>query len=245
MTELAFTNPNVNQPKAKRQYDSVEFAFTKNLSNSWYLRGSYLWSRLYGNYSGFSQSDENGRNSPNVGRAFDYPIMSFDQYGKPVYGLLGTDRPHQLKAQFIYQLPFGTSIGLNEYIASGIPVTREVAVLPTSNYPVQYLGRLSDGRLPTYSQTDLSLNHSFRMGGVKQLQFELVVSNLFNQDVATNRFVTMLKSGQGIKFDEAAFYQGKVDFAPLIAALPMDPRFLQDSAYQSPISARFGVRFLF
>ena len=126
----------------------MEVAFTKNLSNNWYLRGSYLWSRLYGNYSGLSQSDENGRTSPNVGRAFDYPIMSFDGKGQPVFGPLATDRPHQVKAQFIYQLPFGTSIGVNEYIASGIPVTREVGVLPTSNFPVQYLGRGSDGRMP-------------------------------------------------------------------------------------------------
>ena len=171
--------------------------------------------------------------------------MSFDQHGQPVFGPLGTDRPHQFKAAFIYQLPFGTSIGLNQYLSSGIPVTREVAVLPTSNYPVQYEGRLSDGRMPVYSQTDINLNHAFRLGGVKQLQFEMIVTNLFNQDVATNRFVTLLKSGQGIKFDEALFYQGKVDFAPLIAALPKDPRFLQDNAFQGAISARFGVRFLF
>ena len=232
LTALAFTNPNIAQPMAKREYDSVEVAYTKNFANNWFFRPSYTWSRLYGNYSGLSQSDENGRTSPNVGRAFDYPIMSFDQHGQPVFGPLGTDRPHQFKAAFIYQLPFGTSIGLNQYISSGIPVTREVAVLPTSNYPVQYQGRLSDGRMPVYSQTDINLNHAFRLGGVKQLQVEMIVTNLFNQDVATNRFVTLLKSGQGIKFDEAQFYQGKVDFAPLIAALPKDPRFLQDNAFQ-------------
>ena len=244
LTELAWTNPNTNQPKAKRDYDSVEFAFTKNFSQNWYLRASYLWSRLYGNYSGLSQSDENGRTSPNVGRAFDYPIMSFDENGQPVYGLLATDRPNQFKAQFIYQLPFGTSIGLNQSIASGIPVTREIGVLPTSNFPVQYQGRVSDGRMPMYSQTDLSIQHAFRLGGAKQLQLEANISNLFNQRTATNRFVTMQKTN-GISFDESLFYQGKVDFDPLIAAIPLDPRFLMDSGFQNPIQMRFGVRFLF
>jgi hypothetical protein len=244
LTELAWTNPNVNQPKAKRDYDSVEFAFTKNFSQNWYLRASYLWSRLYGNYSGLSQSDENGRTSPNVGRAFDYPIMSFDENGQPVYGLLATDRPNQFKAQFIYQLPFGTSIGINQSLASGIPVTREIGVLPTSNFPVQYQGRVSDGRMPMYSQTDLSLQHAFRLGGAKQLQLEANISNLFNQRTATNRFVTMQKSN-GITFDESLFYQGKVDFDPLIAAIPLDPRFLMDSGFQAPIQLRLGVRFLF
>ena len=73
--------PGVALPKAQRDYDSVEFAFDKRLRSNWYLRSSYLWSRLYGNYSGLSQSDENGRTSPNVGRAWDYPMMMFDQHG--------------------------------------------------------------------------------------------------------------------------------------------------------------------
>jgi cellobiose phosphorylase len=59
-------------PEAKRDYDSLEFVWNKLLANNWSLRTSYMWSRLYGNYSGLSQSDENGRTSPNVGRAFDY-----------------------------------------------------------------------------------------------------------------------------------------------------------------------------
>ena len=98
--------------RPKRDYDSVEFAFDKRLPNNWSLRASYMWSRLYGNYSGLSQSDENGRTSPNVGRAFDYPAMMFDQHGgSRSYGPLATDRPHQFKAQFIYQFNFGTSVG--------------------------------------------------------------------------------------------------------------------------------------
>ena len=64
-----------------RDYDSVEFAFEKRFADNWYLRSSYLWSRLYGNYSGLSQSDENGRTSPNVGRLCDYPMMMFQDGG--------------------------------------------------------------------------------------------------------------------------------------------------------------------
>ena len=81
-----------------RDYDSVEFAAEKRFANNWYLRRSYLWSRLYGNYSGLSQSDENGRTSPNVGRLWDYPLMMFQDGGIPALGRLATDRPHQLKA---------------------------------------------------------------------------------------------------------------------------------------------------
>ena len=70
-------------PKPKREYDGVELALNKRLSNNWSGRVSYLWSRLYGNYSGLSQTDENGRQSPNVGRLYDYPVMVFDQTGQP------------------------------------------------------------------------------------------------------------------------------------------------------------------
>src|SRR6478735_4465438 len=161
LTSIAF--PGTALPKAKRDYDGVEFAFDKRMRNNWYLRTSYLWSRLNGNYSGLSQSDEvtngTGRTSPNVGRAFDYPLMMFQDGGTAAYGPLGTDRPSQFKAQFIYQFNFGTSVGANEYIASGLPVTRELGIFPTSNYPVQYLGRGSDGRTPMFSQTDVFVQH--------------------------------------------------------------------------------------
>ena len=50
-------------------------------------------------------------------------------------------------------------------MASGLPVTREFGILPTSNYPVKYLGRGSDGRTPMFSQTDLFVQHTFRCGG--------------------------------------------------------------------------------
>ena len=110
-------------PEAVRDYDSLEFVWNKLLANNWSLRTSYMWSRLYGNYSGLSQSDENGRTSPNVGRAFDYPLMMFNQSGEAEFGLLGTDRPHQFKAQGLYIFPFGTSVGANFVASSGIPVT--------------------------------------------------------------------------------------------------------------------------
>lgn len=42
-------------------YDAVELALDKRHSGDWSARVSYTWSRLYGNYSGLAQSDEDGR----------------------------------------------------------------------------------------------------------------------------------------------------------------------------------------
>ena len=69
-------------PKAVRDYDAMELTIDKRLSDRWSARASYTLSRLYGNYPGLSQTDENGRTSPNVGRSFDYPLMAFDGTGE-------------------------------------------------------------------------------------------------------------------------------------------------------------------
>ncbi len=246
LAALAFTNPNVANPKAVRDFDSVEFAFDKRYSNNWYLRAGYTWSRLYGNYSGLSQSDENGRTSPNVGRLWDYPLMMFQDGGGAALGPLATDRPHQFKTQFIYMFGFGTSVGVNEYVASGLPVTREIGIYAPNNLPVQYLGRGSDGRTPMFSQTDLLVQHSFKVGGAREVQLSLNILNLFNQDTTVGRYSTYHKTN-GVTPDEALFYTGRQNLADLIVSQNTikDPRFLMDNAFQNPMQARIGVRFLF
>jgi hypothetical protein len=246
LTELANINPRVNLPKPVRDYDSVEFSFEKRMRNNWYIRPSYLWSRLYGNYSGLSQSDENGRTSPNVGRLWDYPLMMFQDGGIPALGPLATDRPHQFKTQFIYQFNFGTSVGINQYVASGLPVTREIGIYPGNNLPVTYLGRGSDGRTPMFSQTDLQLQHSFNMSSGRSLQVVLNVLNLLNQDTAVSRFSTYQQGNNSVTPDEALFYAGRQTLASLIPTQAVkDPRFLMDNGFQAPIQARIGIKFLF
>ena len=92
-----------NQPKPTRNYDGVEFRFQKRFSDNWQLTTTYLYSRLYGNYSGLTSSDENTRNSPSVNRFFDGQYYSFDHKGQPVFGLLQTDRPHVFKVEGFYE----------------------------------------------------------------------------------------------------------------------------------------------
>ena len=101
----------VPYPKAIRDYDAVEFVGRKLLDRNWALTASYVWSRLYGNYSGLSESDENGRTEPNIGGTFDAPLALFGGDGRPLYGRLATDRPHQVKGQFVYTAPFGVNVG--------------------------------------------------------------------------------------------------------------------------------------
>ena len=46
------------QPVAKRLYDSLEVRVRKRLASRWSMDTSYLWSRLWGNWSGIASSDE-------------------------------------------------------------------------------------------------------------------------------------------------------------------------------------------
>ncbi len=171
-----------NQPLPERVYDGLEFRLMKRLSNNWFANASYTFSRLHGNYSGLSSSDENGRNSPSVNRFFDGQYMSFDQTGKPIYGDLGTDRPHQFEVQAAYQFPWGTQVGGYYLIGSGLPQQQQVTI---QLVPVFNLGRNSMGRTPTFSQTDLNIQQDVRFFRGTRITLEMNIINAFDQKIVT------------------------------------------------------------
>jgi hypothetical protein len=239
--------PGVALPKAVRDYDAVEVALRRPLANHWAFNLSYLWSRLYGNYSGLSQSDENGRVSPNVGRLYDYPLMMFDERGRPVYGRLATDRPHQVKGHLVYSTAFRLNVGVFQSVGSGLPVTREASVIPPSLYPMQYRGRMSDGRTPLLAQTDLYVQQDFAMARGTRLSVGLSVSNVFDQDAVISKFVTETERGAGLAIGEADLYAGRLDFEQAFTQQNVlrDPRFLMADGYQAPRTARIMVKWSF
>jgi len=239
-------------PKPRRDYDAAEFAYTKRLSHNWSLYANYTLSRLYGNYPGLSESDENGRTSPNTGRIYDYPIEMMDTNGKPLYGVLPTDRTHQFKAQVVYQFPFGTSIGANQGLASGLPIGRSLSVIPGHSYPIYYAGRDSDGRTPKLSQTDLYVQHEFRLGkSAKRVQVNMNVQNLWDQRTAINYSNTVRRAGVTPSVDENAFYAGQVNLQSVVDQLitsgqmSVNQQFLLPTSFQDPRLIRFGAKFLF
>ena len=194
LTSIAYSfsdgSGTVALPKPKRDYDGVELALNKRLSNNWSGRVSYLWSRLYGNYSGLSQTDENGRQSPNVGRLYDYPVMMFDQTGSPCTAFSPPTARTSSRPSSCTTSTFGLSAGLNWFGASGLPKSREMGFLPPNNFPVNYLGRNSDGRTPFYSQADLYAQYRLRLGERSAVTFSANVINLLDQDTANNYYAT-------------------------------------------------------
>jgi Carboxypeptidase regulatory-like domain/TonB dependent receptor-like, beta-barrel/TonB-dependent Receptor Plug Domain len=231
-------------PKIQRDYDAVELKFTRRFANNWSGGISYTLSRLYGNYPGLASSDEIARVAPNVTRLFDGLVMAFRPGGEPVYGRLNTDRPNQFKLNGVYVLKSQTTLAAVFRAASGIPITRQVNMI--SSLPVFYNGRLSDGRTQWLTLTDLSVQQDIPMPGSRlKGQLSLNVLNLFDQNGVTDVFRVQTRENLPVPLE--TFFAG-FDVQQRIAStagIRIDPRFLQNSAWQPAREIRFGVKLIF
>jgi hypothetical protein len=175
--------------------------------------------------------------------------MSFDETGTPLYGRLQTDRPHQFKAQGTYDLPWGTGVGVNYYLASGTP---QQSTFTMKSVPVFDQGRGNMGRTPTFSQTDLFVWHQFRFPGDMQFQVGASIDNLFDQDTTTRLFTTRYRDA--LPVGDVQFFAG-VDTAALVQQLNsdaittnnirLDARFAQPDQFQGPRTFRLQARVSF
>jgi hypothetical protein len=264
-------------PKAKRDYNGYELDFMKRFAGNWSLHASYLYSTLKGNYSGLANSDEVtatagfARTSPNVNRTFDSLFMLFDQEGSETTGPLGGDRPHQLKAQLAYAFNWGTTVGVNEYYYSGTPTTTEMRFQGAPIFP---FGRNDLGRTPNITQTDINLQHDFRLAGRYNLQLGALILNVFDQKKATNIYPIYSTTSILLRdpsctdtsasncviggptggaarnaAQAAAFFRGFDAVAQrnrqVALGLIPDPRYGKPNAYQDPREIRVFARFTF
>ncbi len=229
-------------PKAKRDYTALELTFQRRLVNNWALWASYTYSRLEGNYSGLASSDEDGRTSPNVNRFFDHIENSFDRFGRPVEGPLGTDRPHRFSAQFIYQLPWRMTVSINQYAASGIPISEEAYV--GASVPFFPYGRDNLKRTEFLTQTDLGIFQNFKLGNF-DLQFGVTVLNLFDEKNVTRRIND--RTVGSLPLTTRQFFAGGWDYEALLAANPTlrNELFNLPDQYQAPREIRLSAKFSF
>ncbi len=111
--------------------------------------------------------------------------------------------------------------------------------------PVYYDGRGDLGRSPTFSYTNLSLYHDFRISGTRSLGLSLNVLNLLDQDTVTTIYGTRWRDPlAGVS--DAGFFQG-FNTEALAAAgnLRPDARYGLPSSYQPPRQVRLSARFRF
>jgi hypothetical protein len=243
-------------PAPVREYDGLELTMDRRFADNWSLRGYYRLSRLYGNYSGLANSDEqNGfadpldalgintgdaaRRSPNVSRLFDTVSSMYDANGEVVYGNLATDRTHQLGVQFLYSFNFGLSVGLNQYLGTGTPV-QEIATVPINSY-FYPKGRGNLGETDTITQTDLTLWQTFNFGRF-DLSLGLTVLNLFDEEAVTR--VYSQRTFQDLEITDEEFFAG-FDYDTLVQEVDPDPAFNMPDTYQQLRRLRLTVKFEF
>jgi hypothetical protein len=240
---LELADPGVpNFPKATREYQGFELRLDRRFSGKWGAFASYTFSRLFGNYSGLASSDEDGRTSPNVNRFFDHIENTFDKNGRAVEGRLGTDRPHQFKGQLLYRFKWDMTVGVNQFVGTGIPTSEEAFV--GANVPFFPNGRDSLSRTDALFTTDLSVYQNFKLGKA-DLQAGLTVINLFDGDAVTRRHNERTVGSLPLTTQE--FFAGGWDYEGLLAANPdlRDVRFNQPNQFQAPRELRLSLRLQF
>ena len=203
--------------KPIRRYDGVEFRLTRRGGARWYGTVSYTYSKLRGNYSGLVDTDptdgNGGRHSPNNGRAFDLPTMTYLPSGKVDDGPLATDRPHTAKVWGYYRLPWlgqETSFSVSQAFYQGTPISSCLPVVGTSsacqwadgrgnfaklhrdpNGTIVKDGVIMNARSDPYLQTDVAVRHQIRVSKDNE-NYKLVIEgnayNLFNQHAATSYY---------------------------------------------------------
>jgi len=105
-------------PKPVRIYKALEITANKRFSNNWMLQGSYVLSRLEGNYEGLFSND-NGQLDPNITSKYDIPSLLTN-----AYGLLPNDRTHVFKLYGGYFFPnFPLELSGNFIFQSGTPIS--------------------------------------------------------------------------------------------------------------------------
>jgi hypothetical protein len=239
-------------PQAIRDYDGLEFRVQGQAFRNTYLLASYTYSRLFGNYSGTANSDENGRSDPGVSRAFDLPYYYFDSKGQNATGRLATDRPNAFTLFASHDLKWkggATNFGLSQSIFSGTPFSTQVIYLSAPTFPG---GRGDLGRSPAYIQTDLTVKHTFKIGERVSVVPEINVLNLANRAAVTNVNNSINRSGA---LTEATlplktFFSG-YDINRLVnpsnptPGIFYNPIFNRPISYQNPREVRLGVRMIF
>jgi hypothetical protein len=217
LTTVPFCAECPGSVKPIRKYDGLEFRLTRRGGERWFGTVSYTYSKLRGNYSGLVDTDptdaSGGRHSPNNGRAFDIPTMTYLPSGKIDEGPLATDRPHTGKVWGYYRLPWAgqeTSFGLSQAIYQGTPINSCLPVVGTSSACQWAEGRgnfaqlsrdasgnivkngvTTDARSPAYLQTDLSVRHEIRVSKSNE-NYKLIIEgnayNVFNRHKATSYY---------------------------------------------------------
>jgi hypothetical protein len=234
-------------PKATRTFKGIELDVRKHFTNRWQLIGSYLYSKLYGNYDGLYQ-ESTGQLDPNINSAYDFAEFQIHNGYNGETGPLTNDRRHQLKVNASYTFPFGLNTGISAYWRSGVPITAYGYSQAYGFWDYHLSDGGAFGTTPSEYEADLHVDYPFKFRGA-QVTLLMDVFNLLNRQGVTN---------VDMHYDldetyEVINYSGTSAPGPIVPAIkpgdkahpPTNPAFGQPNQWQAPRSIRLGVRLSF
>ena len=149
-------------------------------------------------------------------------------------GPLGTDRANQLKVNWTYITPWDLEVGGFFRVMGGTPISRTVDL---EHVDIIVDNRGSDGRNPTWTQTDLSLVQRFYPfpDETKSFEINFNVINLFNQKTALRTFRNLYRQSLPLwqPGDPVSQVLNGYDYQAIATSqgATQDPRFLQEDRF--------------
>jgi hypothetical protein len=229
-------------PNPSRIYKSMELIVSKRFTKLQFY-GSYVLSKLYGNYQGNFRSD-NFQQDPNISSMFDFTNSDGVLTGQDIPGVLPSDRRHQFKFFGNYQIG-NFSLGLGWTPTSGSPITDlldhpayknagEIPVCPDGTFTCSGGPRGAEGRTDWVFPFNVHGEYTIRAGERARIKFVADLFNLFNQQ-------TLVRVNQFGELGNSPGVPNPDFLKPYLSGVPVvfpDP-------YQDPFSARLAVRFEF
>jgi hypothetical protein len=161
--------------KPRRDYTALQLVAVKRFSKSFFLQGSYTYSRTTGNYPGL-YSPDNGQADPNISSQYDLIELLANRDGA-----LPQDRPHYFKLDGYYTFDFGgagsLTTGTRIRALSGVPsdaLGRHATYGQDESF---LLPRGEMGRLDPDWSVDAHVGYARELGKKLELQ---VYTNLIN-----------------------------------------------------------------
>ena len=223
LDELFLTAEELGFPPIKRKYYAVNMFLEKIWNGTFYLKGTYTWSRSHGNYEGLVRSD-NGQDDAGITTLYDFAGLMDGADGN-----LPNHRRHVLKVWGAWEFAPGWQTSGTFAYASGRP-KNAFGVHPTDPFASLYgaesfynqgvlVQRGSLGTTPAVTTVDAGLKYTLDLGN-STVTIRLDAFNIFNFNKAT-------------EFDEQADENSGV--ASVTFDLP--------TRFQRPRSIRLGVYF--
>ncbi|WP_266170605.1 TonB-dependent receptor [Dyella subtropica] len=180
----------IGEPAYKRKYEALELTAERAFDNRFYVKASYVWSRLWGNTEGLVNSN-NKQTDTGTSYLFDYPELMIGSNG-----YLPNDHRHTFKVYGAWQINEEWTVGANGVFQTGIPIScyglnpidgTIGGAYGTGVYNMchnQQINQGSAGRTPNTWNVDA--NVQYKPHWVKGLTLRANVFNVFNKQMVTS-----------------------------------------------------------